>query len=354
MKNKKAFGDPMLICGGGLATSVPDFALRNMPELDAVVVGEGEVTALEIAEGKPLSSLPGIITKDRAVAVPRQLIPRLDDLPFPDYNKLPLDVYLRNHIWGRDASNSSGIFYEAKRSLNMIVSRGCTHSCGFCYHGIWWKKYRLRSVDNVMQEIHSLKRKHDIDFIGFVDDNTIADRSWTIDFCKSLIDMELDIHWGCHARVDQVDYEKLELMRASGCEYVGFGIESASPYILKRMDKRADPIQAEKAISLVRQLGMWANGTFICGYENEKKEDLAATATFMRDNDMLGSMFYATHYPGTQVYTKVKDKILSVYKSEDAYIKSLGDATEFKVNISAMSDSDLHCYRERAIRGTQF
>jgi radical SAM superfamily enzyme YgiQ (UPF0313 family) len=351
VENKTAFGNPMLVSGGGLASSVPGFVLRNMPELDAVVVGEGEVTALDLASGKPLANIPGVTTKESA-AVPRQLIPRLDDLPFPDYNKIPVGVYLQHPIWGMGALNSSGIFYRARKSLNMIVSRGCDHSCGFCYHDIWGGKYRLRSVENVMAEIRQMKDKHDIDFIGFVDDNTIADRQWTMHFCRAL--MDLDVHWGCHARVDQVDSEKLILMRESGCEYIGFGIESGNPRILRRMKKKTDPIQAAEAVRMVRQLGMWANGTFIAGYLGETKESMSDTARFMKDNDMLGNMFFTTAYPGTALYDEVKDLVLKEYVTEDAYIKSLGDATEFRMNLSEMSTDDLYRYRDLAMAGIPF
>jgi radical SAM superfamily enzyme YgiQ (UPF0313 family) len=351
VENKRAFGDPMLISGGGLATSVPEFTLRNMPELDALVIGEGEVTALELANGAALPSVKGIITRDGAND-PRTLIPRLDDLPFPRYDRLPVEVYLKNPIWGTGARNSTGIEYVAKRSLNMIVSRGCTHHCSFCYHDIWGKKYRLRSVENVIDEIRQMKAKYNIDFIGLVDDNTIADDSWTAEFCKELA--SVGIHWGCHARVDQVNPDKLALMRASGCEYVGFGIESASPKILENMNKKADPEQAAQAVKWVREAGIYANGTFIAGYPGETKETLAETARFMKETDMLGNMFFATAYPGTALYEEKKDVILERYSNEDAYIKLLGDATEFSVNLSDMNDDDLFWCRDMAIGGIPF
>ena len=350
LERKADFGDPLIVSGGGLARSAPAFTLRNMSELDAAVVGEGEVTMLDLAEGKSLREIPGVGLHGMT-ATPRPLIPRLDDLPLPDYSKLPIDVYLKNPVWGGEAKNSSGIAYRAKRSLNMIASRGCTHHCHFCFHDIWGKKYRLRSVENVMAEISELKEKHDIDFIGLVDDNTVADRKWTMDFCQSLIDSELGVHWGCHARVDQIDQEKARMMRASGCEYVGFGVESASPNVLRRMNKKADPQQAADAIRMVRGAGMYVNATFICGYPGETKEDLEMTTQFMRDNDCSNSTFFATAYPGTQLYEESLPKILEKYESEDEYIKDLANATDFRVNLSEMSDEELLVGRGKAMKG---
>lgn len=358
LENRSEFGDPMIIAGGGLATSVPDFTMRYMPELDALVIGEGEETALALADGDPLAGTCGVAYKDDAGTLirtdPVLDIPRLDCLPFPDYSKVPVEVYLNNPIWGDDMRNSSDIGYKAKRSLNMIVSRGCTHSCGFCYHGIWGKKYRLRPAENVVEEIAQLKKAHDIDFIGLVDDNTIADDDWTADFCKQLIAAELDIRWGCHARVDQVSEDKLQLMRESGCEYIGFGIESGSQTILDAMNKKVAPVMAERAIRRVRYYGMQANGTFMCGYPGENIDTLRETAKFMKQNDMLGNMFFTAPYPGTQLYEDVKDRVVAKFGTEDAYIMSLGDATEFRINLTDMSDSDLYLYWQMAIGGIPF
>lgn len=357
-KHRKAFGYPVLISGGGLATSVPDFVFKNMPELSVLVIGEGEETMLDLANGLPLADIPGTqgrIGTIRFKSKPRELISDLDELPFPAWDKVPVeDVYLGNAVWGGDTGNSSRINYVAKKSMSMIVSRGCPHNCNFCASSVMGKKYRMRSVSNVVSEMKTLKHKYDVDFIGMVDDNTTANRLWTMNFCEALIKEDLGIKWGCSARVDQVDPALLSVMKASGCEFIGFGVESGSPEILKRMNKKADPVTAANAIQMVRDADIFANATFICGYPGETRDTIRMTAKFMKDNDCLGNMFYATAYPGTVLYDESKDKILSKYGTEDAYIKDLCDATDFKVNLSEMSDDELIECRQMAIEGRSF
>lgn len=358
MDNYDAFGKPTLISGGGLATSVADFAFRQMPELDVLVLGEGEMTMLDIANGKSRWFTDGIVFKvnehGRMWTEPRGLVSDLDTLPFPAWEKVPVEIYLRNAIWGNKAANSSGIDYVAKCSMNMVVSRGCTHNCHFCASSIMGKKYRMRSVENVIAEIRELKERYDIDFVGFVDDNSTAIKSWTVQFCAELIKADLQVRWGCSARVNQVDPELLELMKEAGCVWIGFGIESGSPEILKRMNKKADPEQAAEAIRQTREAGIFANGTFICGYPNETADDLRMTAAFMRQNNCLNSMFFATPYPGTQLYDEAKPKILEKYGDLDSYISSLGDATDFLVNLSEMPDEELKEMRSFAMKGEPF
>lgn len=360
-EHKREFGNPVIITGGGLASSVPVFAHRNMLEIDIYAMGEGEHTILDIVNGKEWGSISGIaynydFGRELRFNKSRELIKDLDKIPYPDWESIPVDkVYLKNPIWGGLAGNSSKIPYLAKRSMNMIVSRGCPNSCSFCYHYVFGKKYRLRSVANVIGEIMELKNRFDIDFVGFVDDNTTANRAWVLDFCNQMIEkFNGDIKWGCSARVNQVDKEVLEAMKSAGCEWIGFGIESGSPEILQRMNKKATPEMASKAIKLTREAGIWANTTFIAGYLGETKETLRQSARFMKENDCLNSMFYANPYPETQLYEEAKDKIIDKYGSEDSYIKSLADATELKVNLSQLSDQDLVKYRNLAMSGQEF
>ncbi len=357
VEHRKEFGDPVILAGGGLATSAPEFTLRNMPELDCITIGEGELTMLELVhDPKPLSEITGLAYinyKGKYIKnQPRDLISDLDVLPYPAWDKVPTEeVYLQNPIWGSNAGNSSKINYTAKRSMNMIVSRGCPYSCNFCFHYVFGKKYRLRSIANVIGEIAKLRQLYMIDFVGFVDDNTTADRSWVIRFCNEMIKLDMDIKWGCSARVDQVDPEILTLMKQAGCVWIGFGVESADAEILKNMNKKSDPITAQSAIKMVRDVGIWANATFIAGYPGETKESLIKTAKFMRDNQCLNSMFFATPYPGTVLYEDAKERILKAYRNEDNYIKSLADATDYRVNLSEMTDNELIEYRKQAMTG---
>jgi len=144
------------------------------------------------------------------------------------------------------------------------------------------------------------------------------------------------------------------LMKSAGCEWTGMGVESVSPIILKNMRKgnyKQYKEQAEAAIRYTKEAGIWCNCTFIIGYPGETWATIKETAQFMKDNDVLNNIFYATAYPSTELYCEEKNKILAKYETEDEYIKSLGDATEFRVNYSELSDEELQYARRCAIAG---
>lgn len=349
-----------LVLGGGMATFAPEFVMHNYPEVDIIVTDEGEQALLEIVEGDKWN-VNGTYSKREDDNWnwfrKTSLIPDLDTLPFPNYDKVPVEeVYIPSAIWGRATGNSSGINYDMKRSLNMIMSRGCKYSCKFCAHAFQVPgcRYRMRSVENVISEIDELVDKYNIDFIGFVDDNMCDDDKWIERFCNELLERPYELHWGGSARVDEVSSELLKLMHKAGCEWLGYGIESINTQILRNMNKghyKQYKQLAEDAIRWTKEAGIWCNCTFIIGYPGETIESIKETAQFMHDNDVRNNMFYATAYPGTKLYDEYEYLILDEYGTQDEYIKALGDATEFRVNFTDMSNLQLMYARGYAIAG---
>ncbi len=356
--------DFKVVLGGGLATATYDFAIRNYGEhLDYIIVDEGETPMLQLANGDNPDVIINLIYKDEQVWKKhrnRTLIENLDDLPYPDYDKVPVDTYLANPIWGRDTGNSSSINFDMKRSLNMVISRGCPYKCNFCLGQFKTDKcsYRIRSVDNVINEIQELYDRYNLDFIGFIDDNTSFKRAWIMEFCEQMMSTGLrkKVHWGGSARVDRLDLEMLQAMRLAGCEFLGIGLESASPYILKMMNKAKDPEgyidKAKDVIAWVKQSNIVCNCTAMVGYYGETWSTLRETAQFMKDQDILNNLFFSAPYPSTDLFEKVKHKIIDKYGTIDNYIFDLADATEFRVNCTEeFTDEELIYARKCAIGG---
>lgn len=367
IKHYEEFGRPVLMTGGGLATSAPEFVKRHMPEIDIIVRGEGEATMMDIANGKPCTFIKGINWKSGAISEAcnlwrnnedQDLIPDLDKLHHPAWDLVPMEeVYLGNPIWGGKAGNSSQIDYEAKRSTNMVVSRGCPNRCGFCYHYVFGKKYRMRSVSDVIMEISELVDIYDIDFVGFVDDNTTAIKDWTRLLCEEMIRCGLPekVKWGCSATITQLDPELCQLMRKAGCLWVGFGIESADPRMRKIMHKPGTVERATEAVKEVRDAGMWANTTYVLGYPGETLESVRNTADWMVKNDCLNSVFYATPYPGTELWEMALPNIRDQWGgNEDNYIMNLADATDLKVNLTTQTECRLIQWRDDMMNGVRF
>lgn len=321
-----------IICGGGCASACEDLLLSY--GATKIIKGEGENKLLEyLAVSKRYTDI--------------------NDMPFPDYDNIDMNIYLKNPIWGIKSGNASNVGIHPdmrqKCSINMITSRGCPYSCNFCYD-LFGKKYRQRSVSNIMQEIQLIKSKWDIDFIGFLDDNMFVNKNWVLEFCDSI--SKFNILWGCHARVNEIDNKILKSAYKSGCRWIGYGIESGSQSILNNMNKNIRIKQNAEAIELTRKNNIYPNTSFIYGYPGENKETIEETISFCKNLNIKPNFFYATPYPLTTLFNTYKHKIIAMFGGFENFVKTLGEAKDYSINLTSMTDNKyfkLKNYLEKSI-----
>lgn len=334
-----------VISGGGLATSSHSL-LFDSCDVDIAVIGEGEVTMVELvtalAKGSSLETVDGLAFRQGEhiqVTPQRENIKNLDDLPFPAWDLLPMDIYLKNPIWGNVANNSSGFRedIETTRSMNIISSRGCPFSCRYCYHLFGRSSYRYRSAENIIEEMEALVNTYDVNFIGFVDDNMMASEIRLREFCRLLSGKPWKVFWGCHGRVTSAKPDILRMMADAGCVWIGYGIESGSQAMLDKMNKKATVATARTAIVETRKAGIYPNTTFIFGYPGESMETIQETVDFKKSLNIQCGSFFATPYPGTALFDQFWHRIPDVRR----YIESLGDATDYCVNLTGFDDNTL-------------
>ncbi len=340
---RELYPNSCLISGGGLASDFGKTLFEWIPQLDGVVLGEGEELIGQIISDA--QSIRGTHTVFGPV-----ITPDLDQIPKVDWSAFDMQTYLANPVWGQGAGNSSWTPFEARRSINLISSRGCPYSCRFCdRHATGGKNYRLTSAERLMEDVDEVIECFKVDFIGFVDDNFIANRDRVLEFLPLI--KKRGVLWGCHGRMNEIDEPLAEGLREAGCVYIGFGGESADPDVLKRMNKKNTPKQMSQAVKLCQKYGITPNCTWIMGYPGETRKSLRKTAQFILEHDLpQQNMFVATAYPGTVFFEEVKEKIISAYGSLESYVLELDDATKVLehddviLNFSDMTDMEfLEC-----------
>ena len=334
-----------VISGGGLATTNSELLFNRTP-LDIAVIGEGEQTMYElctcIQSADDIASVPGIryrLNGHVGETPQRKNIENLDSIPFPAWELLPLEIYLRNPIWGDVAGNSSGFRKDVTvdRSMNIISSRGCPMSCSYCYHLFGRSSYRFRSAQNLTDEIEILVDRYGVDFIGFVDDNMMASEKRILEFSDVMEKKRFPITWGCHGRATSAKPELLNRMAEVGCVWIGYGIESGSQKMLNAMNKKATVQMAKNAVKNTRKAGIFPNTTFIFGYPGESRQTIQETIDFKRELGIECGSFFATPYPETPLYEKIRSRI----DDEEAFVRSLGNATEFTINLTDFDNDTL-------------
>ncbi len=334
-----------IVSGGGLATSNSELLFDNT-DVDITIKGEGERAMGELCRAidhdSSLNAVRGIGFRQNGYIVsgpPPSNLENLDEIPFPAWDLLPMEIYLKNPVWGVTAGSSSGFKKDISvcRSMNIISSRGCPFSCNYCYHLFGRSGYRFRSAENVINEIELLVDKYHVDFIAFVDDNMMASEKRLLEFCDLMEKKKFPVTWGCHGRVTSAKPEILGRMADVGCVWIGYGIESGSRKILKAMNKKATVEMAKEAIHNTRKVGIYPNTTFIYGYPGESRETIQETIDFKQNMEIECNSFFATPYPGTPLYSQFKYLI----KDEEVFIESLGNATEFSINLTQFDEKTL-------------
>lgn len=301
--------DVPVIMGGAHPSTLPKRVLQDQ-NVDYVVIGEGELTMLNLLKtlstGASFNEIDGFAYREEGKTVinpKKRFINDIDSLPFPARHLLPMNEYF-------NAEAPHGPELMRKPFTSMITSRGCPFNCVFCsIHTIWGHKWRPRSPDNVLLEIEHLIDVYKIREIHFEDDNLTLDKRRIEKICDLILDRGLDVRWFTPNGVAiwTLDRNLLEKMKKSGCYKLCFGIESGCPQTLKFIKKPINLTRARQVIHWANDVGIWTHGFFVIGFPYETKEAIYETLRFAVESDLdFASFFIATPLPGTRLLEIVK------------------------------------------------
>jgi len=301
---KEILPESKLIMGGHHATAFPEHMFR-LASIDAVVIGEGEATTLELVrallDDSNIDKVKGIAFERNGEVIfseQRDLIQDLDCLPFPSHEDFKLDDYL-------------GLPESKGKTASIITSRGCPHRCIFCSASKFWKRnWRARSAKNVLDEIEWLHKDFQVNNFLFFDDNFTVNKKRAIEICKGIIERHLDIKWVGESHVSHVDKELLTWMKKSGCYKIDFGVESGSPMILRHIRKGQSVERIEEAFRLTHEVGIKPRAYLMVGNPGEDDTTIKETAGLMKTikpyDTLSGQILWIL--PDTEIYGMAKSK----------------------------------------------
>jgi len=325
--------DLMIVAGGPHPTAVPELMFRDCPELDAVVIGEGEHTIVEVAEKGIDPDVAGLVFhRDGSFLRTAKRNPPadLDSLGPPAYELFDMNFYTFPTRWM--------IRWLPFSVTNVRTSRGCVNRCRFCAgHLVSGLGVRYHSIDFVIDQIKHVVKRYGVEGIHFEDDSLGADRTRLLELCDALRINGLDrrIKWDCCLRVDQTDAELLKAMKSAGCIQVEYGFESGSDATLKQLGKNATPQLNRRAVALTRQAGLRIFADIMVGLPGETERDFKATMEFLRwaRPEIISAMILAP-LPGTAIYNALDEQTRDALRWEDF---SYSDPPGFDLNLTAMS-----------------
>lgn len=261
-----------IIIGGPLCSIQPKQTLIDS-NADICVKGEGEKVVgkiVEAIEGKgKFDQIPGIFYKKNGTiknGPPPEIIKDLDSISFP----------ARHLVEKYEYGLIAGISATKRKVASMVTTRGCPYGCKFCCVTTISKSYRMRSIENVMEEFEELNNKYKSVFI--LDDNFLIDKKRAIKIMDLIIQKKYDFEfWVAGIRADAADEELFRKMKKAGVKTIGIGIESGNQDVLDFYNKRITIDDIRRAVKLSRKVGFYTQGNFIVGAPIETKYHLEKT-----------------------------------------------------------------------------
>lgn len=287
--------DTIIVLGGPHVNIFPEETI-TLSEIDFLVLGEGEIPFTELITGldnhNDLTLIKGLVFKNGEAIVntgPRPLIENLDELPHPARNLIPIQKY-----WS--------VLARRNPVTTIMTSRGCPYKCIFCDRPHLGKLFRCRSAKNVVDEMEECLNLGIKEFILY-DDTFTVDRQRVLDICAEITTRKLDIFWDVRARVNLVDLEMLEKMKAAGCDRIHFGVEAGNNQILKVLKKGITISQVETAFKAARKVGITTLAYFMLGNPTETKDQMLETIAFAKKikADFV-HISLTTPFPATELY----------------------------------------------------
>jgi anaerobic magnesium-protoporphyrin IX monomethyl ester cyclase len=306
---KRVVPNVLTVTGGQHFTATAQKSLKQYPELDVIVRGEGEQTLTNLIKTYQTKldfrNIQGISYRQDETIVHnanRPLIENLEDLPFPGYHLVKSNVS-KYHFKVMGGDNKPYALIEG--------SRGCNHQCTFCTQWRHWQAcWRVKSAKRIADEMAFCSHEFGSKFVWLTDDN-FGSGQRAAEIAEEIIARHLpeDLTWFVQARCDDIVRNKAVLprLRKSGLNWVLLGVENSDAQTLESFKKGITPAEAKAAVKLLKENGIFAHAMIIIGNRKDTRQSIARLKEFADDLDPDLVMFgILTPFPGTEVYAEAE------------------------------------------------
>ena len=272
--------DCTTVVGGPHISSLPETTLDTYRSIDYGVLGEGEVTALElyveVERGGDPAAVPGVAYRDGGVVrigKPRAQIKDLDSLPLPAWDLVP-DLALAYH------PGPQSIFRLPSTILS--AARGCPYRCGYCDRGVFGRRQRMHGAARLMEMMEYLYRQYSIVDFSFHDQSLLMDEGRLVELCRRIQRSALPLSFSAQCRADQkiTPFALRELPR-SGCWRLTLHMETGDDKLQQSLGAGTTVEQAREALKTFTEAGISTSMLIMAGVPGETKQTMAATRRFV-------------------------------------------------------------------------
>lgn len=264
-KIKALLGGPGPLMGDKIEHGNLQRVLDRCPWIDAIICGEGEIlfeNYLKKSFGKKkIIGIEDLKNAKKASGVMELLA---------DVNKLP-------------ESNFEGLTIKRYLWLSNFTSRGCPFRCAFCFENSFWKRFRMKNIDKVLKEFHSLSGSYQNN--KFYLSDSLANPIMN-DLSFGLKKSNTRYEYDTYIRVtdDCLDNKIVKRWADSGLIRARIGVESASPRVLRLMNKKITTEQIGQSLNNFARSGVYTSTLWIAGFPGETKKNFLESIAFLKKN----------------------------------------------------------------------
>lgn len=349
--------------GGAHPTLFSEDILNNCPDIDSIILGEGEEQIVALAkavEKRKMSELDSVQAiayriNGKVLRNARQnYIPDLDALPEAAWDLIRLEDYYSDHTGWHNPKNM-----DIRLSIPIITSRSCPFNCNFCAcHKTMGRTFRMRSPIKIVDEIERLHKEHGMNYFGFIDDNVNLKKEHVIGICNQIIQRKLDIQFEptCGLYLGRVDEEIAYALGKAGCVFARLPVEHGNDYMRNTViGKNLPREQIFLAKKLLQDNGMRVSTMSIMGFPEDTSETLQDTYDLLIElNADLNYVFNLIPFPGTRLFEQANREGLllghfdtsSLWRGE-ADLDPVQKTQQYYLKPRNMSFEEMDVFREK-------
>jgi len=319
----KSLGDIPILVGGTTPTVAPKIVADN-PNIDWIIQGEAEGPMLDFCNrmenNQSLEDVPSLVFKreDHIVSNPMGGFTDLNQIPFQEF-----------HHWG-DGHLVKGYDGKVMRAGFIEMSRGCMLKCSFCvnitYQGLMKENghyYRMKSIDNVINEAKSQIAANDVEIFFFCDDNFLSVSSTRLKEFSQRWNKEVDKPFWINTTVESLaTEEKVKMLRSSGCHGIGIGLETGSDLLREICHHKFTKNKKIRTIfDALNKHKFRTTANIILGFPGETFEDIYNSVEFVREieADSWNAKFLSPYY-ATPIYHVARNLgYIDVYTDREGF-----------------------------------
>ena len=309
--------DVPIVFGGIYPTAVPEYVI-SQDSVDVVVVGEGEYPMLELVNsmerGRIDYSIRNLWFKRNGSIIKNPVRPLVDieKLPFLDKELFEDEI-------------------EINRMYMTLTTKGCLFNCSYCSQNFLNKfndgrDLRRRSVDNVMQELITMKKKYNYREVGFYDSILTSKKRWLLELMERYKD-EIGVTFRAISHPLCIDEEIAIALKEAGCFRVQLGIQTFNAETRKNILLRPESNKKIlRCYSILDDVGLAYSCDHMFGLPGETEEDQIVAARIygkLKERVRI-TCFWTAFFPNTDLVTIARDR----GEIDEAKIKNIKEAKE--------------------------